>query len=627
MRWVLDLLPRFVGGYERLLIKIGSEGFHKPGYYFSTLFCAPLGCALWRKEVDRWWKRVPCRVGAYVLLIAGIFFFVRGCWLFTLLTLLGRPIRRVFLLLGLDQSRAFPPQPESLSFALTRLDRAVLAFMGVILLVMFVNRSQLMPHDDSDHNYHMAVARRILETGAVPEWDDWEYAPAGRPHLYPPALHVMIAFFAGSPDNVEEGFETLQVVVYPIAIFLTWWFARWMFGARIGFLAVLVFSMDMMCSMVMISVLPSAMITGAMPLIFMCFLTKRSKATIALLVFALYTHMGVSALIMLGLFIFAARYKGYYAFCKHVLMWSFIFYLPWFFRLLENINWFGMPSSRIFAEGGRSVESMIAGAVMGFLSLQMINPLFLVLGLVGLRRLRRPGTRFLRNILAGFLPMLILYGGRFWMHTGPIWAIFTGSLLLRCLPAEPTRRRIAVLILCTLIPLPIVTVGMPSQHGVKIVPGVGGAVFAAAYVLTPYELDTDFDRLARFVREHTAKREIVHVDPDKDYLGDRIVTATGRRVDVGGWSSEVRDQQMVKTVADYGAADTNCLFVYEHREVPAELGCDRVERIGRFNVGIRGKNVPIAEQTHPPEPGDREDVEEKDTPTSEAAGSPDGPGT
>jgi len=335
----------------------------------------------------------------------------------------------------------------------------------------------------------------------------------------------------------------------------------------------------------------------------MCFLTRRSRSTIALLTLALYTHIGMSALIFLGLFFFAARHRGYYAFFKKVLTFSFIFYLPWFFRLLDSIHWLGTPSTLIFDQTGRSLASLIQATVMGLLSLQFVNPVFLVLGLIGLRKARHPAMGFMRAMLAGFVPMLISYGGRFWMHTGPLWAVFTAGLFSRWIPENPTRRRVVALLLCTLIPLPLIAINsLNGGKGVKLIPNVGGATFSLAYVLTPAKEDADFLRLADFIRRNTSPREIVHVDPARIYLGDRIVVSTGCRVDVGGWSAEVRNQDMADKVAAYRAIDTDCLFVYEKAEIPADLRCDRVEVLGRFNVGIRGKQAPLPDQQHPPEP-------------------------
>lgn len=609
VRFIIELLPRLLEAYGRFCAKIGSEGFSKPGFYVSTLFFAPAGLYWWRKPVAGWWRRVPARILAYVLMLLAVRVFVAGLWVFFFLTIFGRPIRFAWYRLGFDESREAPRVSRSFFFFLTKLDKAALIFIGVILLVFFLNRDQLMPKEDSDHNYHMAVARQIIDQGGIPARDDWEYAPAGRPHLYPPALHMAIALFAGRAEKIEEGFATLQVLVYPMGIFLTWWFARWLFGARMGLMAAMIFSMDMMAGATMLTVLPSAVVTALMPPAFMCFLTRRKKASIILLTLCLYTHMGVPVMIILGLFVFSARYKGYYGFFKSVLTWSLVWYLPWFLRLLPEIRWLGMPSTAVAEMGGRTIAAYAVGAIMGLLSLQAISVVLAALGLWGLLHFRHPAARFLRCMLLGFLPMLILYGGRFQMHTAPIWTIFAASVVVRFLPQGATSRRIVVLMLCTMIPLPALVVGMPGERA-GIRPTVGGGFFALMYVLSPVREDTDFNDLADFITETTAPREIVHVDPAKNYLGDRIVTATGRRVDVGGWAAEVRNSRMLRLVERFRALDINCLFIYENAPVPDELACDRVVPIGRFNIGVRGKTAPLAEQSHPPE----KPTEEPDAP-------------
>ena len=58
-----------------------------------------------------------------------------------------------------------------------------LSLILFILISLIVNHTKLSPPLDIDHYYHMATARQILEKGNIPYWDDWEYAPAGRPHL------------------------------------------------------------------------------------------------------------------------------------------------------------------------------------------------------------------------------------------------------------------------------------------------------------------------------------------------------------------------------------------------------------------------------------------------------------
>lgn len=603
LRFILEVLPRLLEAVERLCIRIASKGFHKPGFYLSLLFVGAAGVRLWRRPIVRWWKRIPVRVFAYVLMLLGVRFLLKGCWIFLLLVLPGRLFGRVFRVLGFDESREPPELPRTLSFRFGRLDRAALVFIGIILVIFFINRDQLTPREDSDHNYHMAVARQIFDQKRIPRFDDWEYAPAGRPHLYPPALHCAIALFAGRVEKITQGFQTLQVITYPLALLLTWWFIRWLFGPRMGLMGAFIFSMDMMAGFTMVAVLPSAVVTALMPLILMCFLTRRKKATVVLLTLSLYTHTGIPVLLIFGLFLFSVRHGGYYPFFKKVLTWSAVLYLPWILRMLPQLDWLGMPSTRIAGAAGMTPQALIAGAVLGFLSLQAVSLVFLPLQLWGLVRFKHPAAGFLKHLLVGFLPLLILYGGRFWMHTAPFWAVFAASVLVRFLPERATVRRIVILTLCTMIPLPMLAVG--HRHGrFRVVPSVGGSTFALAYLISPATDDGDFERLAGFIERHTGPREIVHVDPKKNYLGDRIVAATGRRVDVGGWASEVRSPRMDERVKRYREIDTDCLFIHEHAGVPDELGCDRIEKIGRFSVGIRGKTKPLDEQSHPSETPD-----------------------
>ena len=91
IRFVINLLPRLFGAYERLCMRIAPGGFHKPGFYLSTLFMAPIGLHFWRKEIPAWYKRIPARFAGYALMILAVRFFFSGPWIFMFLLLLGRP--------------------------------------------------------------------------------------------------------------------------------------------------------------------------------------------------------------------------------------------------------------------------------------------------------------------------------------------------------------------------------------------------------------------------------------------------------------------------------------------------------------------------------------------------------
>jgi hypothetical protein len=53
-----------------------------------------------------------------------------------------------------------------------------------------------------DPYYHLLIARQLADAGGPIAHEWWEYAPVGRPHLYPPLLHLILAALlkAGCPS-------------------------------------------------------------------------------------------------------------------------------------------------------------------------------------------------------------------------------------------------------------------------------------------------------------------------------------------------------------------------------------------------------------------------------------------
>ena len=46
-----------------------------------------------------------------------------------------------------------------------------------------------------DMYYHLQTAWGFIQAGGYSNWDFWEYAPFGRPHIYPPLFHILLALF------------------------------------------------------------------------------------------------------------------------------------------------------------------------------------------------------------------------------------------------------------------------------------------------------------------------------------------------------------------------------------------------------------------------------------------------
>ena len=265
-------LPNFFYYYEYLCRFIASDGVHNLGFFMSTYFCGPAGLYIWESRTGGGWlRRLILGLLAWIVLAFGLLLFIKGFgWLIGIPPLLlGRPFRFIIRRTKLARPRPSLQVPQELTFKLGYMDVAALAFIAFIFLVLVANRDdllQLKPIMDSDPAYHMAVARQVSELGRVPRWDRWEYAPFGRPHLYPPVLHILVAFFAGSPEEILFGFNTIQMLFLPLALLGGWYFARWLYGPAFGFATLILLSMDTAYLISQGMVLPAAMATALMPL-------------------------------------------------------------------------------------------------------------------------------------------------------------------------------------------------------------------------------------------------------------------------------------------------------------------------------------------------------------------------
>jgi len=317
--------------------------------------------------------------------------------------------------------------------------------------------------------------------------------------------------------------------------------------------------------------------------------------------------------VLLGLLVFSMRYRAYVPTFRKVAAFSLFFYLPWILHVLPNASWLGTSSG---AMGAKNAFEFVA---RGVVQLQIINPILLYLALRTWRRDTDEKLGAVKSLLVGFLPMLLTYGGRYFMHTWPLWAILAARSVERWIAratdtaelpagaARPSlRRRVFVMTIVALLPLPVVTSGMPGGRLFGLMPGPTGANAALFVAIHRTKPDRDFERLTAFVvdvmepwrnrvsgapptpdgpggtatyerylasPEYAALRtRIVHVGTDGPgdrmgsiYFGDRLVAATGCRVDTGGWGPEVRSELMLREVARARVEDPWCLFAFQKK--------------------------------------------------------------
>lgn len=573
----LTWLPQLFEYFELLCIKIAFKKWHIPGFSLSTLFTAPVALYLYRRQPRSRILRLLLLILANILLFFSIFFLLQGFWIFLVLLPVFRVVRFFYMRFRIHETETEPIQWEKgivikaeeevfhrpkLTFRLEKLDLLALLFVLFIFLSFLINVDKFAPFGD-DCWYHLAVARKIIESGAIPEWDYWEFQwnpdaiPGdiglipGRPHLYPPLLHILIAFFSQDADHVIEGAKVLQIFLYPAALLSSWYFARLLFSSKIAFIALVILSMDLTFLLIYIGIMPSSLVNLFFPLLLINFLSKRLKTSVLLMTLCLYSHLSLPFLVLLCLLVLSYKYRTYFSFYKKFAVISLIFYLPWALRVLVYRDFL-----RSF---GSIVGNPILGLLIGMLSLQILNPVFLYFGIKGLRRSSGVNRDLIKYILIGFLPALIFYGGRYWFHTAPFWAIFIAMFLEEKIFS---RKRIVLLLFFALIPMPLVAFGVPNG-GPPLLPSVTALDGALGLHFLPLASNEENETLRAFIETYAAPGQIIHVDEAS--LADRIVVLTGRPVDNGMWFEVGSDytQELIQYTRFY---ERPALFLYLNRE-------------------------------------------------------------
>ncbi len=472
---------------------------------------------------------------------------------------------------------------------LERLDRWALGLIAIVFLLLLINIGHLKP-SMSDTWYHVGVAKQFMAEGGIVGWDWWNYAPTGRPHLYPPLLHLILAFLAGLTGSAIIASQLCAVTFMPLGLLTTWCAARRILGAAPALVAVLLVMTDMMHFIIMEAHIAGCLINILLPVLLVAFLARRVWWSILLLTLMFYSHLGFPLCVALGLLVFGARYRGYLRPALKVVGISALFFTPWLSHVLAHLDW--LP---VLRQGG-----MPGTFLTKLLSLQGFNLLVLTAGFWGLAVAprRQPERMLPAYMLIGFLPILLSYGGRYTMHTMPLWAILGASVLGGMLrPAAPARR-IAGIMLLTLLPWPTLSfmggfrpLPLTASHLLLLITARGTPLFGEGDKSEAYR--PDCEALAAWLQEHTRPDEIIYTNTV--WIADMISLLTNRATDFGAWWECSKEMERIegRALRDWLPTAT---FVYVKPEAdtgsllwqtPRMPGVDQVLEIGRFQIGLR----------------------------------------
>lgn len=472
---------------------------------------------------------------------------------------------------------------------LDRFDRFTLGLIVFVFLLLLVNITHLKP-SMSDTWYHLNVAQQFRAEGGISGWDVWDYAPIGRPDLYPPLLHLLLAALATFTGGLIHASQACAVLFLPLALLTTWYAGRRLIDSRGALLAVLLVLTDFTHFIIMEAHIAGCLINILLPLLLVAFLARRAWWSILLLTLMLYSHLGFPICAVAGLLLFGFKYRSYGRLALKVTGISLLFFSPWLAHVLGHLDWLS-----VLGQGGVPGDPL-----KKLLSLQTFNLLLLGLGFWGIATAprRRPERMLAAYQLIGFLPILFAYGGRYFMHTMPLWALLGAGVITQLLPRAATTGRILGIMMLTLLPWPTLSImkglqviPLTTPHVLAIMTAKGGPMLEQGQKSEAYL--PDCDQLAGWLRRSTAPDEIVYTN--SIWMADMIALLAQRRTDSGAWWECSKEQEKIEGQAlrDWWprstfacikpAADTGSIIA-ETQTMP---GVDHVYELGRFRIGVR----------------------------------------
>ncbi|MBN1586530.1 MAG: hypothetical protein JW937_03770 [Candidatus Omnitrophica bacterium] len=265
-----------------------------------------------------------------------------------------------------------------------------------------------------DSYYHMAVVRAFDTAGGVPLWGFWEFAPEGRPHLYPPLFHLGVIALNKSGIPLVEVFRILGVLSFPLLLFCLAFVLEHSLSPRHAFFGILVSSAPYTLYLVSSYTLPFTLATAFCWLSYAALQRRGFLAAGAWLSLACYTHTGAAvmgglALLLYGLMNSEIRAAAWKSVCLGALLG-----FPWWSYVLQHHD---------SLEPVRRMESSLIEWV----------PLCLILGgagvLWGIRQRRARSAYWLCWLTAQGL-FLVHYPYRFWSAQGLLALAILGGLVL-----------------------------------------------------------------------------------------------------------------------------------------------------------------------------------------------------
>lgn len=364
-------------------------------------------------------------------------------------------------------------------------------------------RLPLLPQS-MDIYYHLLNARGFIQAGGYTGWDFWQYAPVGRPNIYPPFFHILLAFLmkAGlNPVFLAKFFEAVTPVIFLISLRF---FVKRNFGGALAFFCLVAFSSSFSFFLSLSGHLPATLALTFGLLAFDQLFRRNFLRALLLLTLCFYTHIGVSWFLALGFVFWGVLDRDRRRGCLWLFVLALFLSLP---MLLKEFSVMG----RISALGIDLNERMLS-------QIKVADYFFAGCGVFFALRLEKKFRFFLALLFAGAI--FLFYPYRFFSTEGYLPVAFLSAVFLYGLYLKGKNRRpllrMVLIAICLFILFisPTLTLGVARHNRVErrreiklFDSALMGMLLARGQVIW---FPREYLPAARLIRENSAPREIIY---------------------------------------------------------------------------------------------------------------------
>jgi len=162
-----------------------------------------------------------------------------------------------------------------------------------------------------DIYYHTLTAWGFIEAGGYSSWDFWQYAPLGRPHIYPPFFHIILSVLLKLGIDkifIAKFFETIVPILFLVTL---WYFMKKNYSGRLSFFILVMAASSFSFYISLSNNIPATLAVILGFFVFHYLFRKKFLRALLLLALCFYTHIGVSWFFAFSVLLFGLLNRQY----------------------------------------------------------------------------------------------------------------------------------------------------------------------------------------------------------------------------------------------------------------------------------------------------------------------------